>query len=52
MLTAIRNMHAVSTDQCIASLASSGLANVTGGRELDSQDRYEVSTPKDRPASF
>ena len=50
MLTAIRYMHAASTDKCIAGLASPGLANVTGGRELASQDRDGVATPQDRPA--
>ena len=52
MLTAIRYMHAASTDKCIAGLASSGMANVTGGQELDSQDRGGISTPQDRPAFY
>lgn len=52
MTAAIRYMHAAGTDKCNAGLAYSGWTDVTGGRELDSQDRCGAVTPQDRPAFF
>jgi len=52
VLTAIRYMHAAGTDKCYAGLASSGSANVTGGQELDSQDRSGNNLSQARPAFF